>query len=74
MVGYDYGYLMRALRDNSKAGRGAIGEFGWDGWTGPYMSVDADNNVLMLFMMQVGGHREWSLIREMRDIALDALE
>ena len=38
------------------------------------MSVDADNNVLMLFMMQVGGHREWSLIREMRDIALDALE
>lgn len=75
LTGYSYGYFMRSYRDPVLAGyRGHIGEFGWDGWTGPYMSIDAKRNTFMLFMTQVSGYHNWEFINEMRGVALSAME
>lgn len=72
--GYRYGCFMRTFRDAVQAGApGTVGEFGWDGWTGPYVSMDPANRTVMLFMMQVGGFNDWELTLRMRRIAQDAL-
>ena len=36
--GYSYGNLMRVLESPAlQCVTGPVGEFGWDGWTSPYM-------------------------------------
>lgn len=53
--GYGYGNLMRVLLNPQRA---AVvtepGEFGWDGWTGPYVEVNpAEDVVIMLMTSQI---------------------
>ncbi len=64
LEGYNYGNLMRVLDDPVKAGlKGpAIGEFGWDGWAGTYVSIDPVNNVVFMYFINVtNGNREWQM-------------
>ncbi len=52
--GYDYGSLVRVLRDPIQAGTLAnIGEFGWDGWTGAYACTDPSEGLSILFWIQI---------------------
>ena len=75
MMGCRYGCLMRVIRDPAAfRSPGTPGEFGWEGWTGPYMSVNAVRGSFMVFMMQVGGMNDWALFRDLRAIAFSALE
>lgn len=51
--GYGYGFLMRVLTDPGKAGSNAsVGEFGWDGWTGNYVTVDPAEGMILLYFIQ----------------------
>ncbi len=69
MLGYGYGFFMRVLMDQVKAASNAsIGEFGWDGWTGPYLSIDREENTVFLYMIQVSGYSDPQLIRKMKAI------
>ena len=61
LQGYNYGNLMRILKDPEKAElKGpAVGEFGWDGWAGTYVSVDPVKRIVFLYFINaVNGNRE----------------
>ena len=54
LKGYDYGSLVRVLTSKKDFGTLAnLGEFGWDGWTGTYFTVDPTENLVILFWIQV---------------------
>lgn len=51
--GYDYGFLTRVLRNPGEAGCNAsVGEYGWDGWTGNYITMDPSENMAFLYFIQ----------------------
>lgn len=35
--------------------------FGWDGWCGPYMSVDLTQKKSIIFFTQVAAYADWDL-------------
>lgn len=75
MKGYNYSNLMRVLVDPVEAAsNGSVGEFGWDGWTGPYFFVDPKENLVMLHMIQKCGGGIPSLIRKYRSIIYSAIK
>lgn len=53
LAGYGYGCFMRVLQSPSQSRSfGTAGEFGWDGWTGTYMTIDPAHELILLVMMQ----------------------
>ncbi|WP_373213236.1 serine hydrolase domain-containing protein [Ruminococcus sp. 5_1_39BFAA] len=69
MKGYGYGNLMRVnLGRGESFSTECPGEFGWDGWTGPYFTVDRNKQKVFLFMVQVSDYQHWDRIWKMRDI------
>ena len=53
LSGYTYGNLMRVLRDPGLAIlNGSRGEYGWDGWLGPYFLNSPQDAMTFLFMYQ----------------------
>lgn len=70
LKGYSYGNFMRFYQDAGEAGSsGTKGEFGWDGWTGPYMSVNREEEFVLLFMTQRCGYCNPAFIRKLRNIS-----
>ena len=65
--GYGYGSIMRHLTDLSKTPHlGSLGEFGWDGWLGTYMTVDQSEDLGIVYVIQKcggNGHRDVDVIR-----------
>ena len=51
-VGYGYGLGVRTLMD-SKASKGPVGEFGWDGAAGAYCVMDPINHISIFYAQQV---------------------
>lgn len=73
--GYGYGCLMRVLRDGREAGsNAALGEFGWDGWTGNYVSMDFQEDLVFLYFIQRCGAGMTPLVRKLRMATYGALE
>jgi CubicO group peptidase (beta-lactamase class C family) len=69
MYGYGYGGLMRVLERPAKSfSLGVTGEFGWDGWTGPYMSVCPQEELILLVMQQRTDSGITPLTRKIRNI------
>lgn len=69
MKGYGYGNLMRVnLGRGESFSAECPGEFGWDGWTGPYFTVDRKKQRVFLFMVQISDYQNWNRIWKMRDI------
>ena len=65
MQGYGYGNLMRVCLDGETAPVPvAKHAFGWDGWCGPYMTVDKENKKVLLFFVQIAGYANWELTAE----------
>lgn len=51
--GYGYGCLMRVLVDQGRAQTiASLGEFGWDGWTGNYMTIDPSEELAIIYFIQ----------------------
>lgn len=66
-LGYGYGCLMRVLVNQTKAGsQASIGEFGWDGWTGNYVSMDPEKNLIILYFIQKRGAGTTPVVRKLR--------
>lgn len=73
--GYGYGCLMRCLEDvNAAETRGNAGEFGWDGWTGNYMTVNPEKNLVLLFFVQRCGTGFGELTRNVREAVYEAIK
>lgn len=65
--GYGYNCLMRILLDRGAAGTNApLGEFGWDGWTGNYVTISPQEDMIFLYFMQRCGAGTTSLVRKLR--------
>lgn len=73
--GYGYGCLMRVLIDQGAAGTVAShGEFGWDGWTGNYVSMNPAEELVILYFVQRCGADVLSTVRKLRMAVYAALE
>lgn len=68
-LGCGYGCLMRVLINQSAAGtNGSLGEFGWDGWTGNYMTVDPSEELTILYFIQRCGAGFTPTMRKLRSV------
>lgn len=73
--GYGYGCLMRILTDQGEAGTNAsLGEFGWDGWTGNYVTMDPSEDLVFLYFIQRCGAGMTPVVRKLRMATYGALE
>ena len=62
LKGYGYGNLMRVCVEEKEACvPGIRNAFGWDGWCGPYMTVDSENRKALVFFLQIAGYADWEL-------------
>lgn len=75
LAGYSYGNLMRILTDPSLAIiNGSMGEYGWDGWLGPYFSNMPNDDVTFLMMVQLKDAGTFNLTRKLRNVLAAAIE
>lgn len=74
-LGCGYGCLMRVLTDQGAAGTiGSPGEYGWDGWTGNYVTIDPADDMVMLYFIQRCGYSSTSALRRLRNVTYGALK
>ena len=72
--GYGYGCLMRVLVDQGEAGfNGSLGEFGWDGWTGNYVTMDFSEELVFLYFIQRCGAGTTPAVRKLKMVTYSAL-
>ncbi len=73
--GYGYGCLMRVLMNQGAAQSNvSAGEFGWDGWTGNYVMMDPEEDLVMLYFMQRTDSGTTPVVRKLRNVIYGALE
>ncbi len=73
--GHGYGCFMRISEDPTVNGNiSPAGEFGWDGWTGNYFSVDPVNNFIFLYFIQNCGAGSTELMYRVKNIVYSGLE
>ncbi|MCD7883395.1 MAG: beta-lactamase family protein [Lachnospiraceae bacterium] len=66
--GFSYGHFMRVYDDRTEAATmGDPGEFGWDGWTGPYFFANPKEELAYVLMLQVGGYCNAQMTRRLRN-------
>lgn len=54
--GYGYGNLVRMVENRNQAGTlASVGSFGWDGWTGPYVLIDPEQQISITLFLQRAG-------------------
>lgn len=68
LAGFDYGNLMRIMTEPSLAVMNcSMGEYGWDGWLGPYFANLPNEDVTFLMMMQRKDTGTFTLTRKLRN-------
>lgn len=73
--GHGYGNLLRIMTDPSHAGsNGSIGEYGWDGWTGNYITIDPKENLIILYFIQKTNTGTDDTTLKLRNIIFGGLE
>lgn len=69
--GFSYGNLMRIMKEPSRSGMLATkGEYGWDGWLGPYFSNHPAEQLTFLVGMQLRDAGTTPLTRRLRNVVL----
>ncbi len=72
--GYGYGYGVRSNVDPASVGNlSPVGEFGWDGMRGAYLSADPENRVAIFYAEHMGGMHPVVLPR-LRNVVYSCLE
>lgn len=72
--GYGYGSFMRVLQNTALAtSNGDIGEYGWDGWTGTYFTVNPKKNLIIIYFIQKCGTGMDDITKRLRQIVYSAL-
>lgn len=75
LPGYTYGNLMRIMVDSSLAViNGSNGEYGWDGWLGPYFMNDPVHGITVLMMQQRTDSGTTTYTRRLRNMIAAAIE
>ena len=76
--GYGYGCLMRVAEEAGEAGRDvSVGEYGWDGWTGNYFTVNPREQLIFFYFIQrcgAGGMPLQPAIIKMKDVIYRSLK
>ncbi|MBP3889068.1 MAG: beta-lactamase family protein [Cellulosilyticum sp.] len=73
--GHSYGNLMRIMTNPKQAiFNGTKGEYGWDGWLGPYMANDPVHEITFLMMQQKTDTGTTSYTRKLRNIVSACIE
>lgn len=72
--GYEYCNLIQIMKDPSKAiAISTKGEYGWDGWLGPYFINDPVNKVTMLVGMQLTNAGTTPYTRKLKNIVFSSI-
>lgn len=73
LAGYSYSNLMRVLTEPSLAViNGSQGEYGWDGWLGPYFANMPEVDTTFLLMVQLKDSGTFTLTRKLRNVLASA--
>lgn len=74
-VGHGYSCLMRILTNQGMAATNAsLGEFGWDGWTGNYVTMNPKEGLVFLYFIQRCDAGMTPVVRKLRTATYAALE
>ena len=74
-LGHGYSCLMRILTDQGAAATNAsLGEHGWDGWTGNYVTMNPNEELVFLYFIQRCGAGMTPVVRKLRTATYAALE
>lgn len=74
LPGYTYANLLRIMADPGAAvSMGSKGEYGWDGWLGPYITNDPANRMTLLIMQQKTGSGTTEYTRRIRNVLFSSL-
>ena len=74
LSGYTYcNYMRVAINKGACRAVTENNEFGWDGWLGPYMSVDLKNHLSIVMLMQRTDSGTWELTRKIKNIVYTSL-
>lgn len=74
LPGFTYSNLLRIMTDTSLGVlNGSLGEYGWDGWLGPYLSNLPKEDVIFLLMVQKTDAGTFTLTRKLRNALAAAL-
>ena len=69
LSGYTYCNLLRIAKEPQKCKMITTkGEYGWDGWLGPYIGIDPVNNLVLVMTMQKCDAGTWDLTRRVKNI------
>lgn len=69
LAGYNYSNLMRVMTEPSLAViNGSRGEYGWDGWLGPYFANMPEADTTFLMMVQLRDAGTFTLTRKLRNV------
>ncbi|MCM1146204.1 MAG: beta-lactamase family protein [Clostridium sp.] len=75
LPGYTYANLLRIMVDPGAAvSFSSQGEYGWDGWLGPYMTNDPAHHLTLLMMQQKTNSGTTVYTRKIRNILYSALD
>lgn len=75
MNGFTYAHLLRVMVEPGRAVTlGSKGEYGWDGWLGPYFINDPAHNLTILHMLQRTDAGTTTYIRRIRNVVYAAVE
>lgn len=75
VLGCGYGCLMRVLTDQGGVMLNATeGEFGWDGWTGNFVTMDPKEDLVFIYFIQRTETGTMPVIRKMRMAIYGGLE
>jgi CubicO group peptidase (beta-lactamase class C family) len=74
LKGYSYGNLVRVLTDPVEGMTNVPkGEFGWDGWTGPYFCVSPEDSTVLIYLIQTCNGSTSDLVKKLRAVTFGML-
>ncbi|MCR4728716.1 MAG: beta-lactamase family protein [Lachnospiraceae bacterium] len=75
LQGFTYGNLMRVMKHPGRAALFASeGEYGWDGWLGPYFANDPAHKVTILHMLQRTDAGTTPYMRRIRNVVMSSIK
>jgi len=74
LAGYGYGCGVRTMMDLSGGANTSIGEFGWTGASGTYVSIDPAEHVSVVYMHQMQPNMELYYHHRIRNVAYGCIE
>ena len=74
LSGYTYCNLLRIATEPGKCkALTTKGEYGWDGWLGPYLGIDPANKLVVVMTMQKVDAGTWDLTRKIKNIIYSSI-